>query len=236
VRSAVCCLLPAAGCRCCGCGGGGGWCHWCCGGGWCVGVTRPPAQGGSAGAVDTALATPGYGHAAYLRHFVLCATLWSLPTAPSGIRALGLTHTGTGAPLTTERRTRSGSVPSVRFLCVGQTSTSFSAFTSSSHCHYCDSPARLFTSPVRRQPHSTSYFGSRTYSLSTRRSDLLPQERPRPQLVSVFTTDPSHRPHPPTAQHHGKASTGPPRPSASLRASQSLSTTWPRFASPAPWR
>jgi hypothetical protein len=34
-------------------------------------VTRPPAQGGSAGAVDTALAAPGCGYAAYLRHFVI---------------------------------------------------------------------------------------------------------------------------------------------------------------------
>jgi hypothetical protein len=35
-------------------------------------LTRPPApQGGTAGAVDTALATPGYGYAAYLRHFVI---------------------------------------------------------------------------------------------------------------------------------------------------------------------
>jgi hypothetical protein len=39
---------------------------------YALGVTRPPAQGGSAGAVDTALATrPGYGYAAYLRHFVI---------------------------------------------------------------------------------------------------------------------------------------------------------------------
>jgi hypothetical protein len=29
-------------------------------------LTRPPAQGGSAGAVDTALATPGYGYACSL--------------------------------------------------------------------------------------------------------------------------------------------------------------------------
>jgi hypothetical protein len=135
---------------------------------------------------------------------------------PYGLRddsALGLS--------TLSYRTRLGPVPSVRFLCVGQTSTSFSAFAFSSH--YCDSPARLFTSSVRRQPHSTSYFGSWTYSLSTRRRVLLPQGRPRPQPVSVFTTDPSHRSHPPPAQHHGQASTGPLRP-FSLRASQSLST------------
>jgi hypothetical protein len=145
-----------------------------------------PGTGGSARAVDTALVSQWMARS-YPNTFVIstyCALCNS--TVPSGIRALGLTHTGaapltterrtwsgygpnstvplgirvlglthTGtAPLTTERRTWSGSVPSVRFLCVGQTSTSFSAFTFSSH--YCDSPARLFTSSVRRQPHSTS--------------------------------------------------------------------------------
>jgi hypothetical protein len=109
-------------------------------------MTRPPAQAGSAGAVDTALATPGCGYAAYLRHFMIYTYC---TFGHQGPRA---NHKGT-APLTTERRTRSGSVPSVRFLCVGQTSTSFSAFAFSSH--YCDSPARLSTSPVHRQPHST---------------------------------------------------------------------------------
>jgi hypothetical protein len=37
-------------------------------------LTRPPAQGGSAGAGDTALATLGCGYAAYLRHFVISAS------------------------------------------------------------------------------------------------------------------------------------------------------------------
>jgi hypothetical protein len=42
-------------------------------------LTRPPAQGGSAGAGDTALATPGCGYAAYLRHFVGgCANMTAL--------------------------------------------------------------------------------------------------------------------------------------------------------------
>jgi hypothetical protein len=48
-------------------------------------MTKPPAQGGSAGAVDTALAALGYGHAAYLRHSVIytyCA-LWLVRQAQS---------------------------------------------------------------------------------------------------------------------------------------------------------
>jgi hypothetical protein len=66
----------------------------------------PSTGGGSAGAVDTALAALGYGYAAYLRlrHFVIstyCALNNS--TVPSGISVLGLTHTGTAPGATYPR-------------------------------------------------------------------------------------------------------------------------------------
>jgi hypothetical protein len=104
-----CCVLLLVGCLLVGA------CHRCV---LCVcpeGVlTRPPAQGGSAGAVDTALATPRYGYAAYLRHFVI-STYCALCAKHSPLRdesVLGLS--------TLSYRTRLGSRPPVRFLCVGQ--------------------------------------------------------------------------------------------------------------------
>jgi hypothetical protein len=159
---------------------------------------------------------------------------------PYGLRddsALGLS--------TLSYRTRLGPVPSVRFLCVGQTSTSFSAFTLSTNFR-----GTTVASPHRRSavptypPHgldvSTRHAAE---GLATTRHPVLNLSRsslpiqvigpiphpPHPGKPLQAHHQPSHSAHPQPA-HHGQASTGSPR-TFSLRASQSLSTTWPRFAS-----
>jgi hypothetical protein len=115
------------------------------------GLTRP-AQGGSAGAVDTALDTPGYGYAVYLRHFVIYTYC-----------VLFVKH----SPLRDESVLRLSTL-SYRTRSPGYGWAAFSLQCASSASANLDSPlgfypldplprhhSRLFTSSVRH-PHSSS--------------------------------------------------------------------------------